>query len=144
MVARGSCTAFSSKANNGVLINVFIAVHASFVKQLHYILTDRAVAPASEQDFIRVFSDEEFVNTLLQLETGERVRKALAEKGIVLSVDELDKFAAVLVEAIENKKGIEDVSGGVMSERSKEIEAGAKIFAEFIPENLKGNIKWLS
>lgn len=98
----------------------------------------------SEQDFIRIFSDEEFVNTLLQLETGERVRKALAEKGIVLSVDELDKFAAVLVEAIENKKGIEDVSGGVMSERSKEIEAGAKIFAEFIPENLKGNIKWLS
>ena len=103
----------------------------------------------SEQDFIRVFSDEEFVNTLLQLETGERVRKALAEKGIVLSVDELDKFAAVLVEAIENKKGIEDVSGGEdKSKRSKDIEEGAKIFAEFIPDNLKGNlkkcIKWLS
>lgn len=98
----------------------------------------------SEQDFIRVFSDEEFVNTLLQLETGERVRKALAEKGIVLSVDELDKFAAVLVEAIENKKGIEDVSGGDKSKRSREIEEGAKIFAEFIPDNLKGNIKWLS
>ena len=98
----------------------------------------------SEQDFIRVFSDKEFVNTLLQLETGERVRKALAEKGIVLNPDELDKFAAVLVQAIEDKNSIENSSGGVMSERSREIETGARILAGFVPEDFNGTIRWLA
>ena len=61
----------------------------------------------NEKDFREVFSDKEFVSNLLQLETGERVRKALAEKGIVLSADELDKFAEVMIESI--KKINEDV-----------------------------------
>lgn len=100
----------------------------------------------SEQDFIRVFSDKEFVNTLLQLETGERVRKALAEKGIVLNPDELDKFAAVLVQAIEDKNSIENASGGVINERSREIETGAIILAGSISGSFNSNIAtwWLN
>lgn len=98
----------------------------------------------SEQDFIRVFSDKEFVNTLLQLETGERVRKALAEKGIVLNPDELDKFAAVLVQAIEDKNSIENASGGVINERSREIETGARILAGFVIEDFNEVTGWLA
>ena len=100
----------------------------------------------NEKDFREVFSDKEFVSNLLQLETGERVRKALAEKGIVLSADELDKFAKVMIESIKKinedvksektDSDIENVSGGVpkgvSNERSEAIYAGAKILASAV------------
>ena len=100
----------------------------------------------NEKDFREVFSDKEFVSNLLQLETGERVRKALAEKGIVLSADELDKFAEVMIESIKKinedvksektDSDIENVSGGVpegvSDERSEAIRAGAKILASAV------------
>ncbi len=101
----------------------------------------------NEKDFREVFSDKEFVSNLLQLETGERVRKALAEKGIVLSADELDKFAEVMIESIKKinldiksektDSDIENASGGVSEgvpgknsdERSMEIRLGAEMLA---------------
>lgn len=101
----------------------------------------------NEKDFREVFSDKEFVSNLLQLETGERVRKALAEKGIVLSADELDKFAEVMIESIKKinedvksekiDSDIENVSGGVSEgvsgkksdESSMEIRLGAEMLA---------------
>lgn len=100
----------------------------------------------NKKDFREVFSDKEFVSNLLQLETGERVRKALAEKGIVLSADELDKFAEVMIESIKKinedvksektDSDIENVSGGVpegvSDERSEAIYAGAKILASAV------------
>ena len=96
----------------------------------------------NKKDFREVFSDKEFVSNLLQLETGERVRKALAEKGIVLSADELDKFAEVMIESIKKinedvksektDSDIENVSGGVPDERSEAIRAGAKILASAV------------
>lgn len=69
-----------------------------------------------EQKFKDIFSDDEFVNRLLELETGERVCKALAERGIVLAPEDIDKFAEGLLEALsKQKENIENVSGGVSS-----------------------------
>ncbi len=98
----------------------------------------------SEQEFQKAFSDSEFVEKLLGLETGEQVRRALAEKGIVLTPEELDKFAEVLLLALEKNGKISDselneVSGG-KGERLEAIKKGAALFAERVykrPKNFK-------
>lgn len=117
----------------------------------------------NEKDFREVFSDKEFVSNLLQLETGERVRKALAEKGIVLSADELDKFAEVMIESIKKinedvksekiDSDIENASGGVSEgvsgkpsdERSKEIRLCAEMLAGFaVSLDIKDKNGWFT
>ena len=66
------------------------------------------------------FKNKAFVRKLLSLETGEEVRKALKEKDIVLTADELDKFAEILILALEKGQEMTDsdlerVVGGVDS-----------------------------
>ena len=66
------------------------------------------------------FKNKSFIRKLLSLETGEEVRKALAEKNIVLTANELDKFAEILVLALENGQemtddDLENVVGGAVS-----------------------------
>ncbi len=66
------------------------------------------------------FKNKAFVRNLLSLETGEEVRKALEEKNIVLTADELDKFAEILVLALEKGQemtdsDLENVVGGALS-----------------------------
>ena len=50
-----------------------------------------------------ILSDEEFVNELLNLETGREVKRALAKKGIKLEDGNLDKFAEVLADELEKR-----------------------------------------
>ena len=92
--------------------------------------------------FEDVFSDKEFVNKLLNLETGERVMRALAEKGIVLKSEEMDEFAKFLIAALERKnedkeKNIENVSAGVEMgiNCSNNAEYAAKLLAGYIKSN---------
>ncbi|MDR1628366.1 MAG: hypothetical protein LBR79_06315 [Oscillospiraceae bacterium] len=66
----------------------------------------------------KAFKNKIFVRELLAMETGEQVREALEEKDIVLSADELDKFAEVLIVALEKGSEVTDddlkeVVGGV-------------------------------
>lgn len=79
----------------------------------------------SEKEFEEAFSDENFVNELLNLKTGEQVRNALAKKGIVLTPEELDKFAEVLVRALEKSKMSEEelknCSGGSAGEAKDDL-----------------------
>lgn len=87
----------------------------------------------NEQEFEKAFSDPKFVNMLLNLETGEEVKKALADKGIDLSPDELDKFAEVLLCTLQKSKELKDedmskISGGVsMSELSPRLQKALKL-----------------
>lgn len=87
----------------------------------------------SEQEFIEAFSDEEFVQELLSLKTGEQVRKALAAKGIFLTAEELDKFAEVLINALEKNKlpeeELKNCSGGVQDD----VTTGADVLAKVVP-----------
>lgn len=94
----------------------------------------------SEEEFKEAFSDEEFVKELLSLKTGEQVRKALAKKGIFLTPDELDKFAEVLIHALEKNKvpeeELKNCSGGVKND----VEIGAEVLANLVtPEMLKNS-----
>ncbi len=86
----------------------------------------------SEKEFMEAFSDEEFVYELLTLKTGEQVRNVLAKKGIVLTPEELDKFAEILVRALEKSKlpeeDLKNCSGGVKND----IEVGAEVLARFV------------
>ncbi len=50
-----------------------------------------------------ILSDVEFVNELLNLETGREVKRALAKKGIKLEDGNLDEFAEVLADELEKK-----------------------------------------
>jgi NTP pyrophosphatase (non-canonical NTP hydrolase) len=81
------------------------------------------------------FKNKAFVQRLLTLETGEEVREALREKGIVLSADELDKFAEVLIVALEKGQemtdnDLEEVVGGVLGNASL-LAAAAKNLGGF-------------
>ena len=76
------------------------------------------------------FKNKAFVRKLLALETGEQVREALREKNIVLTANELDKFAEILVLALEKGQemtdsDLENVVGGVLS-----ISSGVPFFAD--------------
>ena len=73
------------------------------------------------------FKNKAFVRKLLSLETGEEVRKALAEKGIVLSAEELDKFAEILVLALEKGEAMTD------SDLEK-VVGGAPSVLSFVPD----------
>lgn len=86
----------------------------------------------NEKKFAEVFSDDEFVNKLLNLDTGEKVIKALAEKGIKLTPEDLDEFAKILVEALEKNSDlkIEDLS---------KIHGGSTYNVEKIQKHLKVN-----
>lgn len=100
----------------------------------------------SEQEFIEAFSDKKFVNELLRLKTGEQVRKVLKKKGICLTAEELDKFAEVLVKALEKNKTEEEeigncsggASGGgnindvVNNKKEENAVVGAEILAGFL------------
>ncbi|MBQ2671369.1 MAG: hypothetical protein IJG00_00955 [Clostridia bacterium] len=71
------------------------------------------------EKFNSVFSDSEFVNKILNAETGEKVKWLLKEKNLILKDEDLDFFAAALIKSIESKyketlnaENLENVSGG--------------------------------
>ena len=71
-----------------------------------------------------IFSDEEFVKELFSKETPEEAQALLAEKGMVISVEDIVKVRDLLIKKIElaekneseelNEEDLEDVSGGVI------------------------------
>ena len=67
----------------------------------------------------QVFSDEEFVKGLFQLDTPEEVQTALAGKGIDLSVPDIIKIKDLLQHKIQSgeelsEEDLEGVTGGVL------------------------------
>ena len=71
------------------------------------------------EKFNSVFSDSEFVNKILNAETGEKVKWLLKEKNLILKDEDLDFFAAALIKSIESKyketlsaENLESISGG--------------------------------
>ena len=68
----------------------------------------------NDQQIEELFSDEAFMESLLELETPEEVQKALSDKGLDLSLEEIITIRDVLL----NNEGelsdgqLESVSGG--------------------------------
>lgn len=68
----------------------------------------------TEQKIKEIFADEAFVASLMNMETPEDVQKALAERGLDLSVEEIEKIR----EMADSQEGelsddaLEDVAGG--------------------------------
>lgn len=52
-------------------------------------------------DLKKILLDGKFVNELLALDTGEKVRWALKKKGIILEKEDMDEFAKFLIRALE-------------------------------------------
>lgn len=81
-----------------------------------------------------VLKNKKFVQEILKKETGEQVRKALAEKGVTLGSDEdLSKLALIMIEVFkESDKSflkdddLEKCVGGVMDVNINEISVIAK------------------
>ena len=81
-----------------------------------------------------MLKNKEFVQEILRKETGEQVRKALAEKGITLNSEEdLAKLAFIMIEAFKesDKSFLKDDDldkcvGGVMNVNILELSAVAK------------------
>ena len=69
----------------------------------------------NEEKIREVFSDEKFVKSLMELETPEEVQKALAEKDIDLSVEDIKKIAELLQKKADGELSddeLESVAGG--------------------------------
>ena len=65
-----------------------------------------------------VFSDEAFVTSLLEMDDSNDVQKALSDKGIKLSITEIDLIRNQLAGTDEelNEDELENVAGGVSLE----------------------------
>ena len=73
----------------------------------------------NEATIREVFSNEEFVKGLFQLETPEQVQQALRQKDISLSVEEIVNVREVLLKQMESgqelsEQELERVTGGEM------------------------------
>ncbi len=69
----------------------------------------------NEQKMKEVFSDEQFVKSLLELETPEEVQKFLAEKEIDVTEEEIVKAREILVRYNNgdlSEEELENVAGG--------------------------------
>lgn len=71
----------------------------------------------NEATIREVFSDENFVKGLFQLETPEQVQQALQQKDITLSVAEIVKVRELLLKRMEtgaelSEEELESVTGG--------------------------------
>ena len=77
----------------------------------------------NKEQIEKVFSDEAFVKSLLELEEPEDVQAALSEKGVDFSLEEVKQIGAQISKAIEAKQNgeetdelsfeqLDDVAGG--------------------------------
>lgn len=81
-----------------------------------------------------VLKNKKFVQEILKKETGEQVKKALAEKGVTIGSDEdLSKLALIMIEAFKEsdksflrEDDLEKCVGGVMDVNIGEFNAIAK------------------
>ncbi len=69
----------------------------------------------NEQKIKEIFSDEVFVESLANMETAEDVQATLAEKGIELTVADINALRVQLSNGEEelSEEDLENVSGGV-------------------------------
>lgn len=69
----------------------------------------------NEQAIRELFSDETFIASILAMETPEEVQKALAEKGLDLSLEEISAIKNTLTEdeGELSEDDLENVAGGI-------------------------------
>ena len=69
----------------------------------------------SNQELNKIFSDKEFITSLLNMETGEEVKKALSNHGVPVNDETLKMLAAALVQAIESRSNSKMVDDSVLN-----------------------------
>ena len=77
----------------------------------------------NKEQIEKVFSDEAFVKSLLELDEPQDVQAALKEKGVEMSLEEVKQLGAQISKAIEAKQNgeelsleqLDDVAGGVIA-----------------------------
>ncbi len=72
----------------------------------------------NEQLAKKIFSDQAYVETLLNMETAEEVQASLKEKGLELSVEDINETKNILVQRYNgelSEDDLEDISGGCIT-----------------------------
>ena len=69
----------------------------------------------SSKELKKIFSDKEFITSLLNMETGEEVKKALSNHGVPVNDETLKMLAAALVQAIESRSNTKVVGDSVLN-----------------------------
>ena len=69
----------------------------------------------SNEELKEIFSDKEFITSLLNMETGEEVKKALSNHGVPVNDETLKMLAATLVQAIESRSNIKVIGDSVLN-----------------------------
>ena len=87
------------------------------------------------EKIIALAKDEQFINSLLTMEDNVEVQKAFAEKGVDLTVEQIDQMAEMLFgrDGELNEGELEAVSGGFLAEAAI-VCGGIALFANCMAE----------
>lgn len=96
-----------------------------------------------------VFSDEEFVKSLFELETPEEVQAALEPKGVDMSIQEICQLRDILVMMVEKgsteltEEELEQVAGGsILAAVGAAAEIGAIVLISVAITFAVFDIRW--
>ena len=73
-----------------------------------------------KHQLMEVMRDEDFVNEILDMQTTEEVKEAFAEKGIELSLEEIDIISQIINKMVDKNTtelsddDLEEISGGTL------------------------------
>jgi predicted ribosomally synthesized peptide with nif11-like leader len=94
----------------------------------------------------KIFSDEAFVAALLEMETPEDVQKAIADKGLELSLEDINTIKNSLSseEGELSEDDLENVAGGSAAEIGAAIGHAIDLTVKDISKGIKKltKIKW--
>ena len=109
-----------------------------------------------KHQIMEVMRDEDFVNQILDMQTTEEVKEAFAEKGLELSLEEIDIISQIINKMVDKNttelsdEDLEEISGGasVSSAHSVNSPSAVNLIAtgvagKIICDKTKISGKWL-
>jgi len=93
----------------------------------------------NKKQFNEVFSDVDFVRELLNLETGRDVKRALSQKGIKLTDEDLDRFACILADELENRIKIKELASAEMEHITGGVKEDSEDSLLIVKQSLESN-----
>lgn len=95
-----------------------------------------------KHQIMEIMRDEDFVNEILDMQTTEEVKEAFAEKGLELSLEEIDIISQIINKMVDknttelSEEDLEEISGGSLISRIKVCKSAISNFKENLSETI--------
>ena len=100
-----------------------------------------------KHQIMEIMRDEDFVNEILDMQTTEEVKEAFAEKGLELSLEEIDIISQIINKMVDknttelSEEDLEEISGGSLISKIPKIKEGILDTIDYIKYRLKNSGK---